>query len=286
MDSRWFRVQLRSAHYPGPLLDSQIVFHAVNKSGSLCMANVLRESYLQHGRSSEFQSFYHKPACDLAAYRERINRSEGHAFFVAHYLYGAIEAPKKNRVLISQMRHPVPRVISCYQWLRNKHTAKTGNADDFPTLEEYVIKGGGKEHSQLLQFGARFGADSRELAKATCRDLLLRSQENIERDLRLVGIAEQFEESIFLFAHLCGLPAVSRWRQDTRNKGRPLVSETPTRIKDLITDIHSEEIALYTWAKKRFEHEVEVADIAGELDAYKVACADEYKEKEEDFTHH
>jgi hypothetical protein len=286
VDPRWFRIQLGSAHYPGPLLDSQIVFHAVNKSGSLCMANVLRESYFKHGRSSEFQSFYHKPACDLGTYRERINRSEGHVFFVAHYLYGAVEAPKENRVIISQMRHPVPRAISCYQWLRNKHVAKSGNADDFPTLEEYVINCGGKAHSQLLQFGAGFGADSRELAKATCRDLLLRSQERIERDLRLVGIAERFEESIFLFAHLCGLPAVSQWRQDTRNKDRPLVSETPTRITNLIAEIHHEEIALYTWAKERFEHEVAAADIAGDLEEYKAACAGEYKERVEDFTHH
>ena len=285
MDRRWFRVQLESAHYPGPLLDNQIVFHAVNKSGSLCMANVLRESYFHHGRGPEFQSFYHKPGCDLGAYRDRINRSKGHVFFVAHYLYGAVEAPNENRALISQMRHPVPRVISCYQWLRNKHIAKNGNADDFPALEEYVISGGGKTHSQLLQFGAGFGADSRELAKATCRDLLLRSQENIERDLRLVGIAEQFEESIFLFAHLCGLPAVSQWRKDTRNKGRPLVSETPTRLTDLITEIHREEIALYNWARNRFADEVQAADIAGDLDVYKLACADEYKERVEDFTH-
>lgn len=267
-------------------MDSQIVFHAVNKSGSLCMANVLRKSYIQHGRASEFQSFYHKPACSLGAYRERINQSRGHVFFVAHYLYGAVEAPKENRAVISQMRHPVPRVISCYQWLRNKHIRKNGSPDGFLTLEEFVIKGGGKAHSQLLQFGAGFGANSRELAKATCHDLLLRSQERIERDLRLVGIAEQFEESVFLFAHLCGLPAVSRWRQDNRNKGRPLVSETPRRITNLIADIHCDEITLYDWAKRRFEREVAAAEIAGELEEYKTACADEYKERMEEFPRH
>ena len=279
MAQQWFRVEIDSGQAPEPLLDSQIVFHGVNKSGSLCMANVLRESYLQHGRMDQFLSLYHNPATNLEEYRESVNSSSGHAFFVGHYLYGAVDAPKKDRVIVSQFRHPVPRMISCFQWLKNKHEKRHGDASGFPDLEKFIRKGKGKAHSQLKQFGAGFGPNSTELGKLSCQDLLERSQANIEQDVLLVGIAEEFEETLFMLAHMCGLPAVSPWRQDTRNKGRPLVSELPTSITDLIADVYQHDVVLYQWAKRRFDAAVAAADIGGDLEAYKLACATQYKER-------
>lgn len=283
MTQQWFRVELRSDRFLKPLLDSQIVFHGVNKSGSLCMANVLRESYQQHGRGDQFTSLYHSPATRVEEYRETINNSTGHRFFVGHYLYGAIDAPKPDRVFISQFRHPVPRMVSCYQWLKNKHVKRHGIADDFPTLEQFIRKGKGKAHSQIKQFGAGFGSDSVELAKLSCQDLLELSQEHIEKDVLLLGIAEEFEASLFLFAHLCGVPSVPPWRQDLRNKGRPLVAELPTSLTDLIADVYQHDMALYHWAKRRFDSAVATAGIEGDFEAYKIACQAQYKERPLDF---
>lgn len=278
MTQKWFRVAVHSDCKLRPLLNEQIIFHGVNKSGSLCMTEVLRESYKQHGRSDEFFCHYGSKVT-LEDFVETINQSTGHAFFVGHYLYGAACAPKRNRVLITQLRHPLPRMISCFQWLKNEHIRQHGTEEGFPSLEEFIRRGGGKAHSQIGQFGAGFGSRRDELRKLSCQELLDLSKENIERDFFLTGIAEQFEETIFLFSYLCGLPAVPPWKKDTRNKGRQLIYDIANETRDMILDVYRHDIELYNWNKKRFQENMQNVTIAGDIQEYKNVCANEYKDR-------
>lgn len=265
----------RFDHDPGR---TQIVFHGINKSSSLCMANVLREAYQHSRRESEFVSHYHS-RCTTDEFIGRLNAAKTTpAFVVSHYLFGAL-APVSNRIWITMFRHPLPRVVSCYQWLKNKHERTHGTA--FFTLEEFVRDTRGVKHSQIIQFGAGYGANGPSRRKRlSTKDLYEISLDQISANFSHIGIAEYFEESVFTFAGACGLESVVPWKMDTRNKGRPAVSTLPESECTLIRDYFRYDFELYEHALGVFRSQCDRLQIESDsLDQYRLACAAEYKDR-------
>ena len=261
--------------------DVPVVFHGINKSGSLTMADVLREAMLAAGRESDILSYYHLPGgMPLDEYRRLIEAKRGRYFAVAHYLYGYLR-PSPRRIWITQFRHPLPRIVSAYTWIKNKHVRRNRSAEGFPTLSEFVRSGKGIAHSQILQFGRGYGRykDSRAKKRLPPEALYEISVEAIERDFTAIGLAERFEESIFCFAALLGLPSVVPWMMDTRNKGRPPVDELSQEQRDLIREVYHWDFELYDWALKRFEEQNSRIEFGRSLEAYKVACSNQYKDR-------
>lgn len=280
--SSWHAVDVQRAHTLSASIP-QIVFHGINKSGSLALANVIRASFFRHHRANQFFSHYHRVPATLEDLIQIMEFSSGPSFFVAHYLYGAFQHPLPGRMLFTQFRHPLPRVVSCYQWLRNKHASKQGSAEDFPTLKEFVRSTGGKKHSQIVQFGVGFGGTPEQRANATKRmhakDIYERALDAINRDVSLIGLAEHFEETIFIVAHACGLTQVPAWQRDDRNTGRPLVNELPQDVCDLIREVYVYDFYLYDWAKKRFFEQLSEITFGPSLDEYKNVCRSSYKDR-------
>jgi hypothetical protein len=74
------RRYLIEAHAPlfEDLDDVHVVFHGINKSGSLTMANVLREALIASGREDDLLSHYHLPGImPLDEYRSMIEAGGG-----------------------------------------------------------------------------------------------------------------------------------------------------------------------------------------------------------------
>src|SRR5699024_6319726 len=96
----------------------------------------------------------------------------------------------------------------------------------YPSLEDFVKRSKGVRHSQLVQFAAGYGPGALEARKRlNAKQLLPLAKDAIHSGVCAIGLAERSEESIFMFAHLCGLPRVPGWLRDDRNKKRPLVSQ-------------------------------------------------------------
>ena len=208
--SERFPVEASSALFEG-LDDVHVVFHGINKSGSLAMANVLREALIYAGREGDVVSHYHmRGILPLEDYRALIEARSGRFFAVAHYLYGFLR-PAPRRIWITQFRHPLPRMVSAYQWIKNKHVKAHGSAHGFPGLSTFIESGMGVKHSQVMQFGHGYGCFKKSTAKMSLppEALFELSVEALEREFTCIGIAEHFEESIFCFAALLGLPSVS-----------------------------------------------------------------------------
>lgn len=281
--SKMFEVQCTSSRYT-PFIgeNRQIVFHGVNKSGSLVLSNVLRESYEYAGRKEEFHSHYHKDVAsvdDLIA-RADIDRLNG--FYVAHYLWGALKA-HPERLFITQFRHPLPRVVSCFQWLKNKHDRrikKGETKEEFPEFRDFVKATKGKAHSQVMQFSSGFGAQAPLIKKGiNSMQMLAISKDAIYKGVHVIGLAERSEESIFMFAHICGLTHVPAWKKDERNKGRSLVSELEKEDLELIKEVYEADILLYEWVSDRFKEQMSFFDFGDSLNEYKEECRKEYKDR-------
>jgi hypothetical protein len=254
--------------------DRKIVFHGVNKSGSLVLTNVLFHGYHDADRANQFFSTYRKVPVELEQLRSIIEHSTGHGFFGAHYLYGSVSLRPGEHLLTSQFRNPLPRVRSVYQWLKNK--GEVGGA----TFEDWVAGTRGVRHSQVQQFGRGFGPGvENQLASASAEELLDRAVTNIERDVAWFGIAEYLEESAFTMAALCGLPAIRAWESDDRNAGRPLVEDWPPGHAEVVREVFRCDFLLYEWALERFRRQVSALEIGPELERYRLACAGAYKDR-------
>jgi hypothetical protein len=276
----WFSVRVDDRGKLPICRDRKIVFHGVNKSGSLCLTKVLMDAYVKENRKGEFHSHYHLPGVSLHSFLELVKATPAPGFFVGHQLFGNVELNDSDAVMITQFRHPLPRMMSCYEWLRKKHSVKTGSAEGFPDFETFVKQGAGKSHSQIIQFGAGYGEEKRRLlVSLTARDLFERSIENIERYVCFAGIAELFEETIFAVAHLCGISRVSAWKRDERNAGRPMASTLPQSSVELLREVYRYDFELYDWAKRRFEALMRKIKISGEIEAYKQKCASQYMDR-------
>ncbi|MBA3352397.1 MAG: hypothetical protein H0U23_08250, partial [Blastocatellia bacterium] len=277
---RWFTVSVDDGGHLPVHFGEKIIFHGINKSGSLCLTNVMKDAFAVAGRAAQFHSRYYNAGVSLPSFLRSIKDTPPPGFFVAHQLFGNVDLSDSNIAMITQFRHPVPRLMSCYTWLRRKYILASGSADGFPGFEVFLRKGAGKSHSQIIQFGAGYGEDQRRLvASLTTRDLFERSVENIERFVCFAGIAELFEETIFVVAHLCGIRRVSAWKRDQRNLSRPPVSTFSGATIDLIREIYYYDFELYDWAKRRFERLLSQIHIGGEIEAYREKCASQYNDR-------
>ena len=256
---------------------TQIVFHAINKSGSRAMANVIRDSYLFQNRGNELYGNYF-PKVSTEDYIQQSEFSPVPCFLVGHYLYGALR-PIPNRVWITQFRNPLPRVLSCYNWLKNKANKRSPDME-YPSLEKWIINTGGREHSMITQFGAGYGAHKKSLEKKlTLENLYEISLDCLDRDVTCIGIAEYFEESIFFFASIAGIPEVGPWVRDQRNPGRPLSHEISPKIRDLVSEIFYYDFLLYEYAIERFRKQLLNVDFGNSLQKYKEYCLDQYNDR-------
>ena len=262
------------AEFEGIAGEVQVAFHGINKSGSLAMAKVIRDAYGIAGRQDEFFPHYFRDI-SLGDYIDEVATLRGPAFLAGHYLYGNLP-PTPGRVLVTLFRHPLPRVLSSYNWTMRKAQQSPGPV---PTLDAWVERSKGKAFSQIIQFGCGHGRHSRSLRALPNDAIFELCIDAIEREVFCFGLAEQFEESIFLFAALCGLPQVRAWKRDVRNAGRPLSSEIPDASRQLIEEVFRYDFELYDYAVATFRKRIAGIDFGPDLQRYKDACAPEYRDR-------
>lgn len=280
-----FTVSVNDAILPRALPDRNIVFHGVNKSGSLAMANVLRAGYFASGRANQFFSTYHKiPWMEHNRHNPLPDIIEASTpngtLFISHDLYGAFDETKARALVVTQFRHPVARIVSIHSWLRKYHASGYGGPEGFPTLQKFAETSRGISHSQISQVAVGFGKGWLErVHKLTAAQMLELALEAIDRKIAWFGLAELFEESIFTFAALCGLRSVPSWAKDDRNAERMLVADLPSDARAAIEFHYEAEIDFYRQAKAMFLSRIGKLDLGADLAAYRTACASQYKER-------
>jgi hypothetical protein len=263
-----------------PVADARpVVFHGVNKSGSLAMANVIRASYEAAGRGNQFFCTYHGLPRSLSEFEAALSAHSGHGFFVSHYIYGRMHVPASG-LLVSQVRHPLSRTLSVYGWLKRNHLKKEGALDGFRPFDDWLSATKGKSHTQMSQFAAGFGPDrSARIRAMEPEEMCEIAVQSLERDFAWFGIAELFEESIFAMAHICGLPRVLAWHKDTRNKWRQSLAETDVSVIDQIRETMRYEFEFYERALGIFRERIAEVGFGSSLGAYRDRCSNEYGDR-------
>ncbi|HOY76922.1 MAG TPA: hypothetical protein PLH23_04910 [Hyphomonadaceae bacterium] len=257
--------------------DRPVIFHGLNKSGSLVMADVMRDGYFRAGRAHQYISNYHNVPREPEDHINIINHTrKGHAFFVAHYLYGFVTHP--TAMWVTQVRHPVPRALSVHGWMKRNHLQREGNLDTFPDLTKWIRSTRGAKNTQMVQI-ALGGAYKSDVMKYSAAEISEMAIENLERDFAWFGVAEIFEESIFALASICDIPVVSAWKKDTRNQWREALADQDKLLLELLEETFQWEIRFYLKALELFRSRINALRFGPGLATYKEACSGQYGER-------
>jgi hypothetical protein len=280
-EDRFWPVSLKMTPADFRIGEQHVLFHGINKSGSGAFADVIHAAFFKAGRANQIFSTYHGCPRTVEAVLEIIRCSETskRLVFIGHYLYGASPLNSKTPAYVTIFRHPLPRIISCHSWLANKHRA-AGGTGTYPTLEAFVKNSQGKSQAQILQFGIGFGERRKQAMKAkTAKEIYETCMANVDNDLLWFGLAELFEESIFLLADQLALPYVPNWKRDTRNPARVSAFDVPRGLRNLIEKEYEYDFLFYENMLKRFKASLTTVEFGPEFFAYKLECAGEYKDR-------
>jgi hypothetical protein len=182
-----------------------------------------------------------------AAHDGAIDVLSGHMAFGAHrHLPG-------RYTYVTFLRDPVDRVISDYFYVLRtpSHVLYDPVATERYTLADYVTSGitffTNNLHARLLS------GRGETVPVGACTDALVdEAIAHLEAHPSVVGLTERFDESIVLMKHRLGwrLPL---YRVKNKTQGRPRKSEVSEADRALIRAHNAQDLALYAYARTRFE---------------------------------
>jgi hypothetical protein len=192
--------------------------------------------------------------------REQIRLVKGHMPYGLHQ-YLSVPA-----TYITMLRDPVDRIVSHYYFVRRSPgvghheevTAKGMTLDDFvrerasiraTNDQTRLISGVEKVNAKLLTGGI----SPNEEAGTT--DILEIARKNLADHFTAVGLSEKFDESLLLFKKLLGWKNIYYVKQNV-TKGRPAKQQVARETVSLIEKHNELDMALYEYARRRFEEAV------------------------------
>jgi hypothetical protein len=171
---------------------------------------------------------------------------------------------------ISILRHPYKRLVSQYFYLNVRKATLGERLSEMP-FEEFLEREAFQAYMQLNLI-----AGGNEINEALRRplpaDALEVAQANIEKHFPVLGLIDNYDESLLLMKRTFGWQRAFYSRKNV-NKSSPKFEDLPKATQSLIEQACEPEMALYDYAQKRLQMQIEAAgeDLARDLAALKAA---------------
>ncbi len=253
------------------LSDGPVVIHSINKSGSLALFKTFRRHPDMVTVTVPSDPRNVAPALQEAQGRSRY-------LIMGHNLYTS-SLPPEPTGWVTLLRNPVARAVSIYSWWELRAPESVAQL----SFERWIESPGFLTYSMTSQFTAPFdlsSEDRREVILSMDDATALRTAvARIDRDFAFVGIAEDYEATLFLLAGGIGLTSLPLWRRDVRNPKRPLVETLPDEQRAVIQDRWQADFQLHEHYSVRLTAQSASLRETPEYLAYQAATGSEYKEK-------
>jgi Galactose-3-O-sulfotransferase len=174
--------------------------------------------------------------------RSRIRVLQGHFPFGLHQ---HLSVPADYLTIL---REPVNRIISMYYWIHGNDDHVLNTLVRSMSLRDFADSGFEitANHQTSLISGLPTKTDSRALAVA---------KKNLQGQITAFGLNERFDESLLLFKKRLGWNHVFYSRRNV-TKNRPLSSEVPATVVEIIQKHNSLDIELYEFATQAFDETI------------------------------
>ncbi|MDV2582914.1 sulfotransferase family 2 domain-containing protein [Alkalibacillus haloalkaliphilus] len=161
---------------------------------------------------------------------------------------------------ITNIRHPVDRVISTYYHIRRYERDPLHKPVNQMTLEEFVswvqdesIENKRYKSKRKLE-NIRYrtvNLATRYISGGDPEDIKL-AKRNLRKSFDYVGVMDYYMESLYVMQKMYGWD-LSSFRKKNDNPGRPKVQEISQDLIHVIEMYNEHDIALHQYAKERFE---------------------------------
>jgi hypothetical protein len=184
--------------------------------------------------------------------------------------YGIHQAIPEACQYLSILRHPYKRLVSQYFYLNVRKASLGERLMDVP-FEYFLEQEPFQAYMQLNLIAGGSNIDE-ALRRPLPADALERAIANIENDFPVLGTMDYYDESLLLMKGYFGWQRAFYSRQNI-NTSSPKFEDFPKATQALIEQACEPELALYDYAQKRIQAQIEAGgeDFARELAALKTA---------------
>jgi hypothetical protein len=241
-----------------------IIFLHIGRTAGTTLNSILDRQY---PRRSTYQFDSHRLTESIAEFRGLPeDRRRGMRVVRGHVSFGIHESLPGPWTYITLLRDPVERLISHYQYVRERpHRLSRRVIEESMTLEDYIRSGISVELNDW-QTRVLAGATNAPFG-TTDRAMLDRALGNVEQHFAVVGLSERFEETVVMLKQSLGWKRA--WFTNLNaTRDRPPRAAVPDDALRAIREVNALDIELYERARQRFEDTISAdPSFPGELRA-------------------
>ena len=233
-------------------MNDTLIFLHLPRTGGTTLRDILSKQY------SDKVTFENKTLLDTDQNFNAENKSEKgkHKLIKGHVYFGIHEQITQNCTYFSMMRDPVERIISVYNYVKNRPRHKDYNFIQNMSIEDYVKSG----RNQFIDNGqTRLLAGRHTSLEVPFRKIneghLEQAKENIKSHFILVGLTERYDETLLL------LQRMLQWKTPTYSIANAAKREKKTKqlaqkIRELITEYNQLDLQLYHYVSVLFDKQI------------------------------
>jgi len=242
-----------------------LVFPGLGGTGGSSLNAVMRTAMLRAGHELPVYDEANAPAL-WARIRAR-RPVPGFRWIDGHGCYSALDIAREPVARVTLLRDPIRRIVSVFNYGTLVHPELFNVA----SFEDWVGAGEARRHSQaaglLRAAGRHDAAEQRGTAlHRTARDEVLHAY-------ALVGLAEQFEECIFLLCQLGSYDRIGMWRRVLAAPRAVDAEALPAVLRHRLAEELAPDLQLYEEARELLGHRLTSAALGPALGRYREAAA-------------
>lgn len=236
-----------------------LIFLHIQKTGGITLQRILRRKLGKSLPQRAVQLLKQTPQpTNLEAALKSTQVSD--RYFAGHMCFGVHRFLPQPFTYVTWLREPVSRILSLYIYSKENSTAYYHQLAVNKTLEEFVLD---TPLMELDNGQVRFLAgDAQDLfinrtpVGECTSELLELAKHNIDQHFLLIGLTEQFDQSLLLLQQKLGWNSCLYLRRNDSKKGsKPVISP---ELYDEICSRNWLDVQIYDYAKKRLKEELEI----------------------------
>jgi Galactose-3-O-sulfotransferase len=228
--------------------DPMIIFLHIPKSGGTSLNGIINQQYPKKA-IFRFNGIQNRDRIQQLSQQQRTNLQ----LIRGHFAFGLHEFLPCPAQYFTLLRDPVARFISHYHYVRRSVNIPGHAQVKSLTLRQYTQQMGQKNGN--LQTRLLFGLNQTQCQ--TPSETLTVARQNLEQHFAVVGLVEQFDETLVLLKRAFGWRMPLYVQQNVTSQKQKDGTTIDPETLQLIEQCNAMDLELYRYAQARFTQQIE-----------------------------